>query len=162
MATSPQTSPRGTERTRRRADQKNNAAKAVAEGAALTSPKSPAKTAAIAKAKETQLAKFGPTAKTRRVAAQTDNKRKADTEAAALAAAPTVDRPALVPGTQPDLVTLRRMAKANDREERNEINEAAKAAAVAVRDTLKGRPSRDRYSRARRIEQHNARATQTA
>jgi Xaa-Pro aminopeptidase len=160
MATkTPETSPRGTERVRRRAAQNLHAAQAKAEGANLTSRKSPEKTAAIAKAKEAQVARFGPTAATRRQAVQTENKVKADREAATLAAAPEVNRPKLVPGEQPSLLTLRRMAKANDKEERDDIRRAATAAGIAVRDTLKGLPMRDRHSRFKRIAQHEARVT---
>jgi hypothetical protein len=159
----PQTSPRGVDRVRRRTAQAQHAEQAQQEAANLVSPSTPEKEAAIASAKNVDLARFGPSKRTRTKALQQEHKERAEVEATALAGV-LADRPlaALVPGQQVDNLTARRMARLNDRQERDTNREAAKAAGQAVFDTLKGRPTRDHHTRQRRIALHNARVARAA
>lgn len=150
----PQMSPRGTDRVRRRAAQAENAEKAKAEIANLASPEGPEKKAAIA-ANKTKVAKFGASPGGVRKAKQAAHREQADAEPAKLRPpAPTL--PPLTPGQQVDLRTANRVAQLNDISERDYETEAARAAGLAVRDTLRGKPLRDRHSRSRHIAQHNA------
>lgn len=145
------------ERVRRRATQASNAKQADVEAATLVPPQGDEKKVAIAENKARDIAKFGGKGKSERAKiVQADNKAAADVQdmlSPAPAAPPTV---ALVPGTTPSLLDQRRFNKAHSNAERDEINDAARAAGRAVRDTLNGRSPRDRHTRQRRIEQANA------
>lgn len=155
----PQTSPRGTDRVRRRAAQDQHALQAKAEGAALASPSGPEKDAKIAALKTADVARFGVTKATRRIAAQTEHAKQAEREIANIQVEPLAQAPALdyKPGEQVDLQTANRHARAHDRDERSEINDASIAAAKAVRDTLSGKLSPEQINRHRSIAAHNAR-----
>jgi hypothetical protein len=150
----PETSPRGTDRVRRRAAQDAARTTALKEGASLTSPSTPEKAEAIERNKH-QVAKFGASPGGIRKARQTLHRRKAEAEIVALPDTP-VARPALIPGEQVSLQMANRLAKADDLSEKDYVREAANAAGVAVLQKLNGQPLRDRHSRSRHIAQHNA------
>lgn len=150
----PQTSPRGTDRVRRRKTQAENAEKAKVEIASLASPEGPDKQAAIA-AKTAKVARFGASPGGVRRARQIIHREQAEAEPAKLATTP-VSAPRLVPGEQVSLRTANLVAQASDVSEKDFETEAARAAGVAVRDTLRGKPLRDRHNRSRHIAQHNA------
>lgn len=161
-STAPQTSPRGTERVRRRNTQAAHAEVAKQEGANLTSPGGPEKEAQIKKLAEAQIARFGPTSKTRREGQQAEHRKIAVRQESNLPSA-EITTPQLVAGEQVSLVTANRLARIHDREERDLTNDAARAAAVAVRDTLRGAVPQDGpEARFKHITQHNARADATA
>ena len=151
------TETRGADRVRRRAAQAQAKVTAQAEVAALTSPNTPEKEAAIEANKKADVARFGTTARTRRQRKQAEHKAQGEAELLKIAAAPPTPLAKLTPGQQVDNLTARRMAKLQSEGERDYNREAAKAAGLAVLETLKGRPSRDRHTRQRRIAQHNAR-----
>jgi hypothetical protein len=88
----PELTPRGTERVRRRAQQAEHRAQADVEAAALTSPSTPAKEAAIEANKQLTLARFGPTKKTRRETLQRENRDRVETEAEQIAEVSVVRR----------------------------------------------------------------------
>ena len=73
----PETSPRGTDRVRRRSDQQAHAEQAAREGASLTSPSTPEKAEAIERQKH-QIAKFGASPGGVRKAKQRLNRVKAE------------------------------------------------------------------------------------
>ncbi len=155
MVDTPQTSPRGTDRVRRRAAQQVNKDKAQAEIKELTSPDTPEKAAAI-EAKNAKIAKFGATPGGVRKAKQAEHRAAAEREIATLATLPGKP-PSLVEGAQVDLRTANRMAELNDASARDFANEAAREAGLAVRATLRGKPLRDRHNRSRHIAEHNRR-----
>lgn len=160
MADTPATKPayrESTDRVRRRAGQATNANQAKAEGTAMVSPGGPAKKAAIAADKAKEQTKFGGRGKSERAhIIQAENKAKAVQQDLDAPAPKPVEAGPFVPGTTPTLLEQRRFMKAHDHAEKSEIDDAARAAGRAVRDTLKGRGPRDRHSRQRRIEQANA------
>lgn len=150
----PETSPRGTDRVRRRGAQQAHAEQAAREGSSLTSPSTPEKAEAIERAKH-KVAKFGASPGGVRKAAQRLHRAKAEAEAATVAA-PAPSRPTLIPGQQVDLLAANRMARADDQSEKDYIREAANAAGLAVQSRLSGQPLRDRHNRSRHIAKHNA------
>lgn len=155
----PELTPRGTDRVRRRAAQTAHKVAADAEAAVLTSPTTPEKLERIAAQKQEQVARFGGnTSRARRTTLQHENRRKVEAEAVQIASVQQAQAPELPAAGQPvDLLTARRVAKSQDRVERDDNKIAARAAGEAVYETLKGRPQRNRHTRQRRIAQHNAR-----
>lgn len=166
MVDTPQTSPRGTDRIRRRAAQAEHKVQASLEAAALTAPEGPEKVAAIEKNK--QIARFGAAEAAAaggiRKVRQARNRQRAEEESASLGAvelsAPRA--PKLIPGQQVDLRTANLQAQADDISERDYTTEAAREAGLAVRDTLRGKPLRDRHNRSRHIARHNAEVARRA
>lgn len=151
----PQTSPRGTDRVRRRSTQKTHAEQAINEAAKLVSPNTPEKAERIKQAKVEQ-AKVGEKPGGVRKVKQERNRERAATEITTIQTQP-VTAPLLTPGAQVDLQTANRMARANSLEEKDYIVSAAQAAGLAVRQRLSGQPLRGRHNRSRYIAQHNAR-----
>lgn len=151
-----QVAPRGTDRVRRRAAQEAAKVTAQNEAATLIPPRGEEKKRLIAKNKADELARFGPSKSTRTKALQAENRDKALVQDRELAFVKPSPLARLEPGQQVDARTARLLAKQGDREERDNIEKAAKAAGVAVRNTLHGRPAHDRRSTARRVAQHNA------
>ncbi len=155
--------PRGTDREVRRSAQQRHAAQAVKEAATLTPPKGEAKAAAIKANKAKELARFGSSSRTK--VRQAENREAAAAQDRRLAGVEVLQQAKLVPGQQVDARTARLVAKAQDKEERDTIGRAARAAGIAVQDVLRGnRPLRNKRSISRRIAQHNAAnaAAQTA
>jgi len=154
--TAPQVSPRGTDRVRRRAAQEAHAAQAVNEAATLQPLRGEAKAAAIAANKAKEVARFGGQSPTK--ARQAENRAAAVEQDRRFAGAEVLQRAKLEPGAQVDHRTARLVAKAQDREERDTIGKAARAAGIAVQDVLRGnRPLRTKRSISRRVAAHNAR-----
>jgi hypothetical protein len=161
MAQAETTSPRGTDRTRRRRAQQQHAEQAQDEVAKLASPSSEEKTAAI-EANKHRTAAFGGDSGSIRKERQARHRAKADAEAAALPEAAPRLPPTLKPGAQVDLITANRMAQAHDAEEDDYTTEAARAAGLAVRSSLRGTPLRGRHTRSRYIAEHNRRVAAAA
>ncbi len=151
----PQTSPRGTDRRRRRADQAKHAEQANAEIQTLTSPQSEEKAAAVARVAERDKQVTTTPGGVRKVR-QAVNRAKAEAEPVSLPS-PQTKVPRLVPGQQVDLRTANLKAQADDVSERDFAQRAAEEAGIAVRSTLRGTPLRDRHNRSRHIAEHNAR-----
>lgn len=153
--TQSQVAPRGTDRVRRRAAQAAHAEQATKEAATLQPLRGDEKKAAIEANKAKEIARFGtqPQAKVK----QAENRAQAKKEDRLYAGAPVLQAAKLEPGTQVDNLTARRMAKAADRADRDEITAAAKAAGSAVFQTLKGRQSHvNRRSVYRKVAQQAA------
>jgi hypothetical protein len=150
----PETSPRGTDRIRRRASQQAHAARAQTEVAELTSRDTPEKRAAI-EAGKVQVARFGVSPGGIRKVRQAANKAAAEVEQGLLPEL-RLTNPTLVPGAQVSLLHANRRAKVDDVSEQDFVREAGKAAGLAVRETLRGRPLRDKHNRSRHIALHNA------
>lgn len=123
------------ERTRRRAIQQAHAAQAVTEAATLLPLRDEEKAALIEENKARDLARFGSSAAEAKEIAQTANRNAAELEAAQLQLKPT-PVPVLIPGQQVSLQTANLLARQADAAEINGINDAARASAKAVRDTL--------------------------
>lgn len=140
--------PRGTERTRRRAQQAAAVDQALVE-AQVVPPQGDAQKVQIAENKARDIARFGGDGNTtRRKVLQAEHAKQALVQEAQLPYS-AGSRPALVPGQQANLQTANRMAMAHDREERDVIYDAAKAAGVAVRDTLRDMPEVEQRYRKR-------------
>lgn len=154
--------PRGTDRVRRRAAQAAHAEQAQVEAATLVPPRGQAKLDAIAANKAQVVARFGEQSPAK--VKQAENKAQAQKEDRLYAGAPVLQASRLEPGQQVDNLTARRMAKAADRADRDEITAAAKAAGSAVFQTLKGRQSHiNRRSVHRKVAQQAVKiAAQTA
>lgn len=151
-----QVAPRGTDRVRRRAAQEAAKVQEQQEAATLIPPRGAEKQQMIEANKAKDLARFGPTKASRTKTLQAENRAKALLQDRELAAPKPSPLARLEPGQQVDARTARLLAKQSDRDERDNIEKAAKAAGVAVRNTLHGRPGHDRRSTARRVAQHNA------
>lgn len=156
-------SPRTDRTRRRRAAQEANANKAADEIKNLTSPESAEKAARIAENKAKAAAEAQAPGGARK-ARQAVNRAKAAEEDAKLGHVDlsVPEKPALIPGKQVDLQTAIRHARIDDISERDYATEAGRAAGLAVRDTLRDRPLRDRHKRSRHIAQHNARVEAAA
>lgn len=153
--------PRGTDRVRRREAQAKHAEQAVVEAANLVPPKGDEKAAQIAANKAKEVARFGGQSPAK--AKQAEHRQQAQVQDAEFSGVNVIAEANLIPGQQVDARTARLFAKAHDRQERDVVTQAAKAAGVAVFDTLKGqRPLRDRHTRQRHIAQHNNRVALAA
>lgn len=147
--------PRGTDRVRRRAAQAAHAEQAQEEAATLVPPRGEEKAKQIAANKAKVVARFGEQSPAK--VKQAENKAQAQVEDRLYAGAPVLQASRLEPGQQVDNLTARRMAKAADRSDRDEITAAAKAAGSAVFQTLKGRASHiNRRSVHRKVAQQQA------
>jgi hypothetical protein len=149
--------PRSTERVRRRADQAAHAEQAVVEAATLTPPRGEAKKAVIAANKAAEIARFGP-GENRAKVRQAENREAAAVQDATFAGVTAFQRANLVPGQQVDHRTARLIAKAADREARDQITDAAKAAGKAVFQTLSDKVVSNKRSIFRKVAQHNAKS----
>lgn len=150
-----QVAPRGTDRVRRREAQAQHAEQAVQEAATLIPPRGEEKVRKIAENKAAEDKRNAGQSPTK--ARQAANRAEALEQDRAFAGVEVLQRAALVPGQQVDARTARLVAKASDREERDFIRDAAKAAGFAVHETLKGRPSQNTRTVHAKIAQHNAR-----
>lgn len=153
----PAVAPRGTDRVRRRADQAAHAKQAVDEAAKLTPPRGEEKTRQIAENKAKELARFGESGTTRRKTLQAEHREQALAQDARPTQSP-LQLAKLVPGQQVDHRTARLLAKAADKEARDEISDAARAAGRAVHTTLSGKVAGNPRSVFRRVAAHNAKA----
>lgn len=148
---------RGTDRVRRRAQQAAAKTQEVAEAAALASPSTPEKAAAI-KANKIKQTKLGTTSKEIRENRQAVHAQQAVAEAVGLAER-TVETPlaAFTPGQQVDHVTARRLMKKLNGNSRDENRAIATEIGRTARDMLDGRRPAG-ASRARRAAKHAAAA----
>lgn len=126
------------ERTRRRAKQADNAAKAEAEIKTLTSPSTPEKEEAIARAKAEQERKAEARTSVRKEA-QAEHAAQAAAELYAVSATPEAAAPRLVPGEQLDHVSVRQFMRQQNRGLHQGNRTAATAAGRAVLGVLDGR-----------------------
>lgn len=150
-AAAPAVSPRNTNTQVRKAKQAQAKVQANKD-ALLVPPRGAEKEARIKAAKDTELAKFGPSKGGQRKARQDANKAKADLEAVQLAAAPEKVVEGAAPGAQPTLLQLRQLAKQTQGTIRDEATEAAKEAGKAVRDVLRGRKLRGPHARLKKLD----------
>lgn len=149
--------PRGTDRVRRRAAQTANAEQAQREAIELQPLKGEAKKAAIAANKSQEIARFGPGVNRAKVR-QAENRVAAAKQDEQFAGAQTAfQKLNLVPGQQVDHRTARLLAKAADKEARDQITDAAKAAGKAVFQSLSDKVASNKRSIFRKVAQHNAR-----
>lgn len=147
--------PRGTDRVRRRADQAAHAAQAVKEAATLQPPRGEEKARRIAANKQADNARFG--GENRAKVRQAENRVAAAAQDAQFSGVTAFQRANLVPGQQVDHRTARLLAKAADREARDQITDAAKAAGKAVYQTLSDKVAGNKRSIFRRVADQAAR-----
>lgn len=142
--------PRGTERVRRRAEQAAHAEQAVVEAATLIPPRGEEKAAAIAANKAAEIARFS-SGENRAKVRQAENRAAAVAQDAELAKATVFQKANLIPGQQVDHRTARLLAKAADREARDQITDASKAAMKAVYQTLSDKAASNKRSVFRKV-----------
>lgn len=147
--------PRGTDRVRRRAAQAEHAEQATVEAATLQPPRGEEKAAAIAANKAAEVARFGGGPNRAKVR-QAENREAALEQDRQFAGAPTLQQFNLVPGQQVDHRTARLIAKAADREARDQITEAAKAAGKAVYQSLSDKAASNKNSVFRKVARQAA------
>lgn len=147
--------PRGTDRVRRRAAQAEHAERATVEAATLQPLRGEEKVAAIAANKAADVARFGG-GENRAKVRQAENRVAAAAQDAAFAGVTAFQKANLVPGQQVDHRTARLIAKAADREARDQITDAAKAAGKAVFTTLSDKAASNKRSVFRRVAEHNS------
>ncbi len=123
------------ERIRRKATQQAHAEQAVVEAATLLPPQGEEKATLLEENRARDLARFGGSRAEGIEIAQTANRSAAELEALQLQVKPTA-APVLIPGQQVSLQTANLLARQADAAEINAINDAARASAKAVRDTL--------------------------
>lgn len=146
--------PRDTDRVRRRADQAAHAAQAVQEAATLQPPRGEEKARQIAANKQADNARFG--GENRAKVRQAENRVAAAAQDAQFAGVTAFHQAKLVPGQQVDHRTARLIAKAADREARDQITEAAKAAGKAVYQSLSDKAASNKNSVFRKVARQAA------
>jgi hypothetical protein len=147
--------PRGTDRVRRRAAQAEHAERATVEAATLQPPRGEEKVAAIAANKAAEVARFG-NAPNRAKVRQAENREAALEQDRQFSGAPALQQFNLVPGQQVDHRTARLIAKAADREARDQITDAAKAAGKAVFQSLSDKAASNKNSVFRKVARQAA------